>query len=82
MSNVSKLNEHVRVPHEPNSKVIELLENVLAEAKRGEIFAITLSIVTADGATTSGISIPPGIGVTSKMIGAIERLKYRLMGDD
>ena len=82
MSNVSKLNEHVRIPHEPNPKVIALLESMLAEAKRGEIFAIALSIVSADGGTSSGVSIPAGIGVTSKMLGALERLKYRLMQND
>jgi hypothetical protein len=69
----------VPAPDEPvavNQIVITMLEELLEEARRGEIRACAVAIVTADGCTSDRRAAAAGLK-PCLMVGAIEILKAR-----
>lgn len=66
-------------PEPPGEGVVEYLEVLLERARAGEISAIAAATVYRDGSTGSGYSVLPN---TSTMLGAIERLKYKILDGD
>lgn len=55
--------------------IIELFENGLAMAKRGEISSAAVAIVLRDGATETAWSKPPSQGL---LMGCVSHLLFRL----
>lgn len=55
--------------------IVEMLEEVLVEAREGKLSSVALATVLRDGTTVSRWSYVPSYGL---MLGAITRLAHRL----
>ena len=70
-----------RLGLEPSIHAIDLLEEILVKAKRGDISQIAIAYIDTDrnGFTSYSIDVPFGLDT---LIGSTERLKHRLMSEN
>lgn len=63
---------------EVDANVVEVLETVLAMAKRGEVTSVAAACTLADGDVSTSLRIPPGRAVFS-LLGALKVLERRVL---
>lgn len=63
---------------EPNPKVVALLEEVLEQARKGEITAVAIATLAPDGCADSNWAHQAEY---FSLIGAVARLQHRLLSD-
>ena len=76
---VVPLREATLLPGQPNRPVIEMLERFIERAKRGEIAAVALVIVTPAGGTTHAWEI--GDSTWPPIVGAVSMLHHAMVAD-
>ncbi len=67
---------HVITAEPVATDIVAVLEGVLTEARAGRLSSVAIATVDRQGIVNSAWSKPPS---TSAMMGAIERLKWKLM---
>lgn len=77
MTNVTTIKGNV-LPGTPNPRVIELLEQQLEAARRGEVSGVAIATLSPDGCAGALWAHQSDY---FSLIGAVARLQYRLLQD-
>ncbi len=73
--------EVAREPDRPNERTIELLEEMLEEAKNGSIQCVAIAALTSDGANVTVFNFPDRHQRVFSMLGAILYLEHRILSE-
>jgi len=66
-------------PGSPNESVVKCLEEILEQARSGEVSGIAVALQHGDGSTSTRLH---GYLAHHATMGAVEYLKHRLLSDD
>ena len=77
-SNVTKLRENVVINGEPQEHIIKVLTDALERAKTGDVLAVAIATLDADGGSSHVISCPGGSGRRIHLLGAVTSTLHTL----
>lgn len=78
MSALGELHVLEGLPGVPRPEMVAMLEDLVEQARRGELQAVTMGLLYANGNFGTAVSLPAGGNVVS-MLGALRMVEQRVL---